>query len=263
MPSHCPCCGSETAKEGAVIRCPNQQCPAQILQALKYFASRDGMNIEGLGAAVIAKLMTADGSVRVKTPADFYRLSRLDLRSFVGDKTSFTLMSEIEKSKAMPFARVLTALGLPNVNGQTAQSLCDRFGDIDTLLSASAADIGKIPLIGKITAPLIESALHAPAMIALITRLREAGLCFTQAKKQAGVLDGKAFLITGKLPTLQREQAKFLIQNAGGKCLTAVTKNVHFLVAGEKAAEAKLEKAEKLKIPVIDEAELLKMIGKE
>jgi DNA ligase (NAD+) len=264
MPSRCPCCGSEvakTAKDGAVIRCVNRQCPAQVLQALRYFASRDGMNIEGLGAAVIAKLLTADESVRVKTPADFYRLSRSDLRSFVGDKTSFTLMGEIEKSKAMPFARVLTALGLPSVNGQTAQALCEHFGSITAMLAASVEDIAKIELIGILTAQIIVDALHAPAMTELIARLKAAGLCFAQEKRQAGVLEGVAFVLTGALPTLKREQAKSLIQNAGGKCLEAVSKKVNYLVVGEKAAEAKLDKARKMNIPVIDEDQLLKMIN--
>jgi DNA ligase (NAD+) len=260
MPSRCPCCGSTAVKDGAVIRCGNRQCPAQLLQSLIYFASRDGMNIEGLGAAVIAKLLTAEDSVRVKSPADFYRLSRTDLRSFVGDKTSFTLVREIEKSKATPFARVLTALGLPSVNGQTAQTLCEHFGNIDALLAASVEDIAKIELIGTLTAQTIADALHDPAMLELISRLKAEGLCFTQEKRQAGKLEGVAFVLTGTLPTLRREQAKSLIQNAGGKCLDAVSKKVSYLVSGEKPAEAKLIKAEKLKIPVIDEEELLKLI---
>jgi DNA ligase (NAD+) len=262
-PARCPFCGTPTVKApGAVFtRCPNRDCPERRWQLLKHFVSRGAMDIGGLGEKQVAVLQE-HGLVR--TPADFYRLSEeklLPLERFA-EISVRNLLQAIETSKRRPFARVLFALGLEDVGEITAQNLAQQFGDIDSLLGASAREIAETPGIGDKTGTVIREALDDEKMRSLIADLRELGLRFREERAAAadGPLVAKTLVLTGTLPSLSREQAGERIRAAGGKVTSSVSRNTDYVVAGASPG-SKLEKAERLEVPVIDEAELLRLIA--
>jgi len=264
-PERCPFCDTPTVKgEGVFTKCPNRDCPERRWQLLKHFASRGAMDIEGLGEKQVAALQ-ARGLVR--TPGDFYRLTKeqlLELEGF-GEVSATNLLRAIEASKERPFARVLFAIGLEGVGEVTGRNLAARFGSMDALLAASPEEIAATPGIGPIVARLIHEQLADPAMRALVADLRGLGLRLETGAGAAptdGPLRDKTVVLTGTLPDLTREEATERITAAGGRVTSSVSKKTDYVVAGE-AAGSKLEKAERLGVPVLDEAGLLALLAGE
>jgi DNA ligase (NAD+) len=264
-PTRCPFCNTPTvkAKESVFTKCPNRDCPERAWQLLKHFVSRGAMDIDGLGEKQVALLQRRE---LVKTAADYYRLREhraqlLELDGF-GELSVDNLLAAIDASKGRPFARVLFALGIEEVGEVTGRNLALRFRNIDALLEADAADIAETPGIGEKMSTSIHAQLHDERMLALIGDLRAIGLRFAEAgpPPTSGPLAGKTVVLTGTLPTLSREQATERIQAAGGRVTGSVSKNTHYLVAGE-GPGSKLEKAERLRVAVLDERGLLEMLG--
>jgi DNA ligase (NAD+) len=262
-PARCPFCDTETVKpEGAVFtQCPNRDCPERRWQLLKHFCSRGGMDIAGLGDKQVAMLLQRG---LVATPADFYALTEEQLLALerFAESSVRNLLGAIDQSRQRPFARVLFALGLQDVGEITAQSLASHFGDIDALLAAPAEAIAEVSGIGEKTAAVLRAALDDERMRALIAALRQAGLQFEQGGSAAtdGPLVGKVFVLTGTLPKLSREQAAERVRSAGGRVSSSVSQKTDYLVAGDSPG-SKLAKAERLAVAVLDEAQLLALLG--
>lgn len=257
-PETCPSCGTPTVKPetGVFTTCPNRVCPGRQWQLLKHFVSRGAMDIDGVGEKQVAVLQELG---LVATAADFYRLEaeRLTEIEGLGEVSARRIVEAIAASKARPFARVLFALGIEGVGEVTGRSLAQQFRSIDALLAASPEDIEHTPGIGPIVARLIHDQLQDEQMRALIEDLRAQGLRFEEAGPPPGEgpLSGRTLVLTGTLPTLTREQATERIVAAGGKATSSVSKKTDFVVAGD-AAGSKLAKAERLGVPVVDEAGL-------
>jgi DNA ligase (NAD+) len=258
-PAHCPFCNTATVKpaEGVFTQCPNRDCPGRAWQLLKHFVSRGAMDIDGLGEKQVALLLEHG---LVSTAADFYRLREeqlLELERF-GELSVKNLLAAIERSKERPFARVLFALGIEEVGEVTGRNLAQRFRSIENLLNASAEEIAETPGVGEKMAHSITTQLHDERMQALITGLRELGLCFQEdgPPPSQGPLAGKTLVLTGTLPELSREAATERIVAAGGRVTSSVSKKTDFVIAGESAG-SKLEKAQRLEVPILDEAGLL------
>ena len=265
-PERCPFCGTATIKPADAVftQCPNRDCPERAWHLLKHFVSRGAMDIDGLGEKQVRLLQNCE---LVQTAADFYRLQShrdrlLELDGF-GETSVGRLLQAIDTSKQRPFARVLFALGIEEVGEITARNLAQRFGDIDALLGASAEEISITPGIGEKMAASIHAQLADERMRKLIAELREFELRFEEegALPSEGPLAEKAIVITGTLPTLSREQATELIQQAGGRVSSSVSKSTDLLVAGE-AAGSKLEKAKRLEIAIVDEDGLRALLGR-
>ncbi len=262
LPDKCPVCGHQTVKsdDEAAIRCINPNCPAQLLRGIEHFASRDAMNIEGLGEAVVKQLCE---SGLVHSPADLYSLNMQDVLSLPGfkEKSAGNLLKAIENSKQNQPDRLIFALGIRGIGRRSAELLCKRFGDLDGVMNASADDILTIDKFGDVLAKNVADAFADPQMRELIEKLRGHGLKFDYDKAAGGdKFAGMTFVLTGTLPTLRREQAKEMIESMGGKCAGSVSKKTNYVVAGE-AAGSKLTKAEELGLAIIDENELLAMIN--
>ena len=261
LPKYCPVCGhrADKAEGEAAVRCVNPNCPAQLLRSIEHFASRDAMNIDGLGESIV-KLLSEQGLI--KNCADLYCLREADLLMLPGfkEKSAGNLIAAIEKSKENQLDRLIFALGIKGIGRRSAELLCRKFGDMNSIMSASAEDISSIDSFGAVLAENIVSAFQDNAMIALIERFREYGLKMTYDKAAAGdKFAGLTFVLTGTLPNLKREQAKEMIESLGGKCAGSVSKKTSYVVAGE-AAGSKLTKAEELGVKIISEAQLLEMI---
>jgi DNA ligase (NAD+) len=263
-PSRCPFCDTKTVKapEAVFTKCPNIHCPARAWQLLKHFASQGAMDIEGLGERQVAVLQERG---LVKNPADFYRLREeqlVELEGF-GELSARNLLSAIEESKARPFARVLFALGIEEVGAVTGRNLAQRFRDIDSLLAASAEELAQTPGVGAKMASSIHAQLEDKRMRALIEELRALGLRLHEEgpPPSEGPLAGKTLVLTGTLPQLPREQATELIQLAGGRVTGSVSKKTDYLVAGESPG-SKLQKAERLEVPVLDEVGLRRLLDR-
>ena len=263
MPTKCPVCGEPVVRaEGEVAsRCLNPNCPARLKESLRYFASRSVMDIDGMGEALIDQLATRG---MVKGIADIYKLTQDQLAGLerMGEKSAARIMKGIEASKQKPMARLLNGLGIPFVGERTAALLGDTFGSIDAIADASKEQLQKAPEVGAKVAQAIRGFFDNAHNRELLERLREAGLTFTQEKlrKEGGPLNGLTFVITGTLPSMSRDEAKAMIEDAGGKATDSVSKKTNYLVAGESAG-SKLEKAKKLGVKVVDEAELRRLVN--
>jgi DNA ligase (NAD+) len=264
-PKRCPFCDTPTVKpaEGVFTQCPNRDCPARAWQLLKHFVSRGAMDIDGLGEKQVA-LLQEHGLVR--TAADFYRLREeqlLELEGF-GELSVKNLLAAIETSKERPFARVLFALGIEEVGEVTGRNLAQRFRDIDALLNATEEEIAETPGVGEKMAQSISLQLHDERMLSLIEDLRELGLRFHEQgpPPSQGPLAGRTLVLTGSLPELSREDATQRILAAGGRVTGSVSKKTDYVVAGESPG-SKLEKAERLGVPVLDEAGLLRLLARQ
>lgn len=262
IPEICPVCGSAAVRDEdeAVIRCQNIDCPAQLLRSLEHFASRGAMNIDGLGEAVVEQLVNAD---LVHTVADLYTLDIQSLTALerFGKRSAEKLLEAVENSKKNELDRLIFALGIRGIGQKAAQLLCAKFGDMDSVMAASAEEIASIDGFGEILAESVYTAMREPHRIALIERLKELGLNMTYSdQKVSDKLNGLTFVLTGTLPTLKRDQAKEMIEKRGGKCSGSVSKKTSYVVAGEEAG-SKLDKANELGITVLSEDEFLKMIG--
>jgi DNA ligase (NAD+) len=263
-PAHCPFCQTKTIKppDSVFTKCPNRDCPARAWQLLKHFVSRGAMDIDGLGEKQVA-LLQEHGLVR--TAADFYRLREeqlLELEGF-GELSVKNLLAAIEASKGRPFARVLFALGVEEVGEVTGRNLAQRFRDIDALLNATPEEIAETPGVGEKMAHSIGAQLHDERMLKLIGELRAQGLRFHEEgpPPSEGPLAGKTLVLTGSLPELSREDATQLVLAAGGRVTGSVSKKTDYVVAGESPG-SKLEKAERLGVPVLDEAALLALLAR-
>jgi DNA ligase (NAD+) len=262
-PERCPDCQTPTVKaEGHVFtKCPNRGgCPGQQFQLLKHFASRGAMDIEGLGEERVLQLLRAK---LVRDAADLYDLTPeqlMELEGF-GEISANRLVTAIEASKERPFGRVLFAIGLEEVGEVTGRNLAQQFRTIDALLAADAEAIEATSGVGPKMAELIHEQLQRDDMRDLVERLRAHGLQFEQegAPPGEGVLSGKTLVLTGTLPDLTREEATERIVAAGGRVTSSVSKKTDYVVAGDSPG-SKLEKAERLGVPVLDEAGLLELL---
>jgi DNA ligase (NAD+) len=264
----CPVCGSHVVRgeDEAVARCTGGlYCPAQRKQALLHFASRRALDIEGLGEKVVDQLVDRG---LVKTAADIYDLDLERVASLdrMGEKSAGNLLAAIEKSKQTTFARFVYALGIRNVGEQTAKDLARHFGSLARLLAAGEAELTEVADVGPVVAACLKQFFGEPHNLEVIKGLRAAGVGFAEhegARTAApGPLAGKTLVLTGTLPTLAREEAKALIEAAGGKVSGSVSGKTDFVVAGAEAG-SKLEKAQSLGIKVVDERQLRTLLGKE
>ena len=248
--------------EGSVFtKCPNRRgCPGQAWQLLKHFVSRGAMDVDGLGEKQVGAFMERG---LVRTAGDFYRLREEDLTQLegYGPVSARNLLRAVDASRERPFTRVLYALGLEEVGGVTARNLATQFRSIDALLEAGPERIAETPGIGPKVATRIAEQLADPAMRALVEDLRGLGLQLEEAGPAPGEgpLRDRTFVLTGTLPTLTREEATERIMGAGGKVTSSVSKKTSYVVAGDSPG-SKLEKAERLGVPVLDEPGLLALL---
>ncbi len=260
-PARCPVCDTPTVKgDGVFTMCPNRDCAGRQWQLLRHFVSRGGMDIDGLGEKQVAVLL--EGGL-VRTAADLYDLTveRLEALDRVGETSARNLVAAIEASKDRPFGRVLFAVGIEGVGEVTGRTLAQRFRTIDALQAATAEEIAQTPGIGPIVGGLIAGQLADERLAALIQALREHGVKMEEdgPPPGEGPLSDQAFVLTGTLPQLTREQATERIVAAGGRVTSSVSKKTDYVVAGESAG-SKLEKAERLGVTVLDEAGLLAVL---
>jgi DNA ligase (NAD+) len=260
MLEKCPVCGTKVVRtEGEVdYRCVNANCPAKLRETILHFASRGVMNIDGMGEALVNQL-TERGLV--KNVADIYKLTKDDLLSLerFADKSAQNIIDEIEGSKKLPLERVIYGLGIRFVGERTAQFLAEHFGSIEALEKASVEELQDVDEVGPRIAESIVEFFSVAANRKLIERLREAELTLTGEKKQRGTkLSGKTFVLTGTLAKYTRDEAKKMIEDAGGKVTGSVSKKTDYVVAGADAG-SKLDKANQLGVPVIDEKEMEKL----
>jgi DNA ligase (NAD+) len=262
MPEKCPVCGTKVVRtEGEVdYRCVNANCPAKLRETILHFASRGVMNIDGMGDALVSQL-TEHGLV--KNVADIYQLTKADLLSLerMGDKSAQNILDEIENSKKLPLERVIYGLGIRMVGERTAQFLAEHFGSMEALESAGVEELQDVNEVGPRIAESIVEFFGIAANRKLVERLREAGLTLTGQKKQRGTkLAGKTFVLTGTLAHFTRDEAKKMIEDAGGKVTGSVSKKTDYVVAGADAG-SKLDKAKELGVAVIDEKEMEKIVS--
>lgn len=261
IPMICPACGTKAVQddEEAVIRCPNIDCPAQLLRNIVHFASRNAMNIDGLGDAIV-ELLVENGYV--KTVADLYTLTMADVMMLPGfkDKSASNLINAIEKSKQNELDRLIFALGIKGIGQRSAVLLCQKFPTMDKIMNAQREEIVAIDNFGEVLADNVYNAMREPHRIELINRLKEYGLNMNYTVKETGKkLEGLKFVLTGTLPTMTRDEAKALIESNGGKCSGSVSSKTNYVLAGEEAG-SKLTKAQQLGIAVISEEELMNML---
>jgi DNA ligase (NAD+) len=263
MPEKCPVCGSRVVREEgeAASRCINANCPARLKESILHFASRNVMNIDGMGEALVDQLV--DKGV-VKSIADIYDLKIEDLMDLerMGVKSAGNVITNIHKSRSNPLPRIISALGIRFVGERTAIFLAEAFGSMDAIAQASESELQMAEEVGPKVAEAVGQFFKVPGNRELIDRLRAAGLQFTyeSTRPKAGPLHGMTFVITGTLPTLSRDEAKELIEKAGGKVSGSVSKKTTFVLAGDDAG-SKLTKARELGIPILNEEELKQKIG--
>ena len=261
LPDHCPVCGAPVARDedGAAIRCTGAECPAQLLRNLTHFASRDAMDIEGLGPAVVESLVNAG---MLKAPGDLYSLdpqavAKLDR---MGQKSAENLVAAIERSKQNDLAKLLFAFGIRQVGQKAGKVLAARFGSLDALGEATVEELTAVNDIGEITARSLYDWLHSPQAEHLIATLKAAGVNMTSAAQPVGdKFAGLTFVLTGTLEHFSRAEAGERIEALGGKVSSSVSKKTSYVVAGEEAG-SKLDKAQSLGVTVLSEEEFLKKL---
>jgi len=264
MPKKCPVCGGHIVREEgeAASRCVNTNCPARLKESIGHFASRNVLNIDGLGDVLIEQLVDKG---LLKSVADLYNLTEEQLATLdrMGKKSAANVVRNIERSKNLPMPRVLGALGIRFVGERTAELLANHFEDLDKIAGASVEELQQAQEVGPKVAESIRAFFDESHNRELVARLKSAGLQFkhTAPKREGGALAGLTFVITGTLPNLSREEAKEKIEAAGGKVAAAVSRKTNYLLAGEDAG-SKLAKARDLKIEIIDEKHLLAMLEK-
>lgn len=261
MPSVCPECGSPVVRDedGAALRCTSPECPAQRLRNIAHFASREAMDIEGLGISVCESLIN---NGLVSSAADLYYLEQDKIAELerMGDKSAANLIAAIERSKSAGLARLLCAFGIRQVGQKAAKVLAGSFENLDALIAADAEQLTAIPDIGGITAGFIIEWFSLPQSQHLIGRLRAAGVDFTShEEKRDDRFAGLTFVLTGTLSDFTRDEASAIIESFGGKASSSVSKKTSYVLAGENAG-SKLTKAEGLGIKIISEADFAEMI---
>jgi DNA ligase (NAD+) len=264
MPDACPVCGTpvERPTDEAMRYCPNASCPGRVLEGIVHFASREAMDIRGLGYERVRQLLAAG---LIHDVADLYWLEveRLVQLDRFAEQSATLLVDAIAASKQRPLSVLLFGLGIRHVGKTVAQLLARRFGSMDALMAASETEINDVPGIGSAIAEAVVHFFGENRNRALIERLREAGVQFREptAVEQGGRLAGKSYILTGTLPTLSRTEATELIERAGGRIVGTVSKKIDAVIAGEEPG-SKLEKAKTLGVEVIDEEELLRRAGR-
>jgi len=265
FPGSCPVCGSqlERDEDGSINYCANAGCPAQVQRRIEHFASRDAMDISGLGESLIARFL-AEGllhDIPEIYQLDFERIAGMER---LGRKSAENLKQAIESSKAKNLDKLLFALGIRHVGSITARSLAMHFGSLEALGNSGLEELQNIPDIGLIVAQSLVSFFANDANRQLLARLKSAGLSFQyQSEQSSAKLEGKTFLITGTLADYGRKEMETLIMQHGGKVLGSVGKQLNFLIVGENPG-SKLDKATKLgSVAIIGEAELLAMLETE
>src|SRR6185436_5482632 len=263
MPKNCPICGSHIVREQdeAATRCVNTNCPARLKESVLHFAGRPVMNIDGMGDALVDQLVDRG---MVKSVTDIYSLTieqLVDLER-MGKKSAQNVLKNIEKSRQNPLPRVLVGLGIRFVGVRTAVLLAEAFGTLDAIANAGIEGLQEAEEVGPKVAEAIHEFSAEPRNRELVERLRSAGLKFDHPKKEkkpAGPFEGLAFVLTGTLTSMSREQAAERIEAAGGKVNGSVSKKTSYVVAGEEAG-SKLDKARALEIPVLTEGKFLEML---
>ncbi len=261
LPEYCPVCGAKAVRTEyeAVLRCQNVECPAQQMRNIIHFASKGAMDIEGMGPAVVKALLDEK---KISNAADIYSLKKEDISSLerMGEKSADNLLRAIEKSKEAPLDRVIYGIGIRNIGAGAAKLLCDKFGNIDSILNASEDDISLIEGFGEVMSKNVSDAFKEKHFSELIEKLRAAGVKMEYETRASGDgrFSGKTFVLTGTLPTMKRNDAKALIEKFGGKVSGSVSKKTDYIVAGEDAG-SKLTKAEELGLNIISEQELMDM----
>lgn len=273
MPSTCPACGAKAVRrEGeAALRCSNVRCPGRFRSRLLHFVSRGCMDIQGLGPAVVDQLLAAN---LVREPADLYGLRREELvkLDLVKDKSADNLLRNIEESKQRGLARLLCALNIPHVGARKAELLAERFGSLEKLRAATKSEVEEVEEIGPVIADSLTKFFNDPRELAGVERLAAAGVLTEQpaakmpaagAESGAGraSLTGKTFVLTGTLSRWTRAEARALIEARGGRCASAISAKTDYVVAGEKPGTGKTKKAAELGVEVVNEAELVELLG--
>lgn len=261
MPKNCPSCGAlVTREEGeAVIRCTNAECPAQLARHLIHFASRDAMDIEGLGPAVVSLLLEKE---LIHHPYDLYTLNVSDLASLerMGDKSAQNLISAIENSKDNDLYRLIFGLGIRHIGAKAAKLVADKMQSMDAILNATTEDFMSIDGFGEIMAKSLAEFLALPESRELIGKFKDLGLNMQSKTLITDTrFEGMTFVLTGTLPTYKRSEAAAIIEGFGGKTASSVSKKTTYVLAGEEAG-SKLDKANALGVAVIDEAKFNEMI---
>lgn len=262
MPKLCPSCGSAVHREEgeAAVRCTNTACPAQLMRNLIHFVSRDAMDIDGLGPAVLDNLVSKQ---LVKSPVDIYRLKAEDISTLdkMGEVSANNLIKAVEKSKDNELYRFITALGIRFVGAKAAKLLCENFAQIDDIMSASYEEIAAIDGFGTVMARSVVDYFAMEQTKEMIAEFKSLGLKLvpTVKEKKNDIFNGKTFVLTGTLPTLKRSQAAKIIEDNGGKVSGSVSKKTDYVLAGEEAG-SKLTKAQSLGITVITEEQLFEMV---
>lgn len=262
LPSVCPECGSPVVRDedGAALRCTSPECPAQRLRNIAHFASREAMDIEGLGISVCESLIN---SGLVKTASDLYYLEPQSVAALerMGRKSAENLIAAIENSKEAGLSRLLCAFGIRQVGQKASKVLAAHYEDLDRLKVATAEELTNIPDIGAITAKFITDWFNNPQSLHLIEKLRDAGVSFkSREEKKDNRFAGMTFVLTGALEKFTRDEASAIIESYGGKASSSVSKKTSFVLAGENAG-SKLTKAESLGIKIISEDEFAEMIN--
>lgn len=263
FPTVCPSCGSpvQNDENEAAIRCTNTDCPAQLMRHLIHFVSRDAMDIDGLGPAVLEQL--SDEGL-IKSPADLYRLTADDISALErkAEKSAQNLISSIEKSKDNELYRLVFALGIRNIGLKAAKLICENFESIDDIMNAKAVDFEAIDGFGSIMAISIENYFSLQSTKDLISDLKSLGLKMKPSVKKTdgGIFAGKTFVLTGTLPTMTRSEATKIIEQNGGKTSSSVSKKTSYVLAGEEAG-SKLTKAQSLGIAILSEEDFKSMLG--
>ena len=261
MPEKCPVCGGQVYREEgeAAVRCTSGECSAQLARNIIHFASRDAMDIEGLGPALVEKLLE---NKIISSVSDLYDIKKEDISALdkMGEKSAQNLVDAISKSKENDLSRLIFALGIRHVGARNAQILAMHFKTMDAIMEADVEAISRVPEIGGVIAQSIVNFFKEEQNIEIIQKLRAHGLNFNcNEVKAEGVFSGKVFVLTGTLPTLTRSEASKLITDNGGKVSSSVSKKTDYVLAGEEAG-SKLDKANALGITVITEEELRGMI---
>ena len=261
LPERCPVCGApvERDENGAFLRCTGVECPAQLSRNISHFVSRDAMDIEGLGSAIVEALIEKG---LVRSPADIYYLTLEEISGLwkSGTTAAKKLLAAIEDSKSRDFGRLIYALGIRQVGVKTGKVLSSHFGTMDALMQASLEELTQVPDVGEITAVSIYEWFRQEQSIHLLRRLREAGVNFACTRTVTDTrFAGKTIVLTGALSRFTREEATEKIELFGGKAAGSVSKKTSFVVAGENAG-SKERKARELGIPVLTEDEFLEML---
>lgn len=262
LPEKCPVCGAEAIRyeDESVLRCPNSDCPAQLYKNIIHFASKEAMDIDGLGPAIIQTFLDRG---LINSVADLYALKFEDIIEIEGfaEKSTKNLISAIENSKNNNLDRLVFALGIRNIGSKAAKLLSEKYKNIDNIINASIEDIAEIEGFGDIMAKNVYNSLREVHRIKLIERLKEFGVNMSYISVSSGGdgrFEGKTFVLTGTLPTMKRKEAQTLIEKFGGKVTGSVSKKTDYVVAGEDAG-SKLLKAQSLEIEILSEQQLIDM----